>query len=77
MRELKKSTSEWVHETIKEPLFQWQEGYAAFTASATSRDGVRKYIENQREHHQTRSFEDELIDLLQRAGVEFDPKYLD
>ena len=77
MRELKKSTSEWVHETIHEPRFQWQEGYAAFTVSATSRDGVRKYIENQREHHQTLSFEDELIDLLQRAGVEFDPKYLD
>ena len=77
MRELKKSTSEWVHETINESRFQWQEGYAAFTVSPTSRDGVRSYIGDQREHHRKKTFQEELIELLERAGVEYDPKYLD
>lgn len=75
--ELKKSTSEWVHETIKESGFLWQEGYAAFTVGATSRDGVRGYIANQREHHRKKTFQEELIELLELAGVEYDPKYLD
>jgi putative transposase len=77
MRELKKSTSEWVHETIKEPRFNWQEGYAGFTVSPTSRNGVKTYIGRQAEHHRRQTFQEELIDLLQKAGVEFDPKYLD
>ena len=37
LRELKKASSAWVHETINMPSFAWQEGYAAFTVSATSR----------------------------------------
>ena len=77
MRELKKSTSEWVHETINESRFQWQEGYAAFTVSPTARDAVRSYIGSQREHHRSQTFKEELIELLERAGVEYDPKYLD
>ena len=66
-----------VHETIKEPRFNWQEGYAGFTVSPTSRNGVKTYIGRQAEHHRRQTFQEELIDLLQKAGVEFDPKYLD
>ena len=51
MRELKKSSSQWVHETIGQAEFQWQEGYSIFSVSATARPSVRKYIGNQRDHH--------------------------
>jgi REP element-mobilizing transposase RayT len=77
LRELKKASSVWVHETIGFPPFAWQEGYAAFTVSATAREAVQKYIANQEEHHRARSFREELIDLHNKAGIEFDPKYLD
>ena len=77
MRELKKTSSAWVHEQIGDASFAWQEGYAAFTVSATARDGVRRYIANQEEHHRLRSFLEELVALLDKAGVEYDPKYLD
>ena len=77
MRELKKASSAWVHDQLGHSEFAWQEGYAAFTVSATSRDSVVKYIANQPEHHRHRSFREELIELLARAGVEYDPKYLD
>jgi len=77
MRELKKTSSKWVHETILQPTFAWQEGYAAFTVSASGIDEVRRYIENQEEHHRDRSFREELKIMLQRSRVKFEEKYLD
>lgn len=77
MRELKKAASAWVHDDLKIPAFAWQEGYAAFTVSPTTRDSVRNYIANQEAHHRQKSFRDELIGLLKRAGVTFDTTYLD
>ena len=77
MRELKKASSAWVHEEIGQRSFAWQEGYAAFTVSATVRDAVRKYISNQEEHHRLKSFREEFVELLEKAGVEYDPRYLD
>lgn len=77
MRELKKSSSIWVHETIGVREFQWQEGYGVFSVSATARSQVNAYIANQKEHHRVKSFRDEFIEMLEKAGVEYDPKYLD
>ena len=77
LRELKKASSVWVHEQAGVRDFAWQEGYAAFTVSAPARPAVRGYIANQEEHHRERSFRDELIDLLAKAGIEYDPQYLD
>ncbi len=77
MRELKKSASKWVHEMIEFPPFEWQDGYAVFSVSPTGRESVTKYIENQKEHHRKKSFREELIFMLKKAGIEFDPKYLD
>src|ERR1700734_1038507 len=56
MRELKKASSKWAREQASSPRFSWQEGYAAFTVSASVAEGVRQYIANQEEHHQKRSF---------------------
>jgi putative transposase len=77
VRELKKAASRWVHDELGVRQFAWQEGYGVFSASATARDRVKKYIANQREHHRQRSFREEFIELLERAGVEYDAKYLD
>ncbi len=77
MRELKKASSVWVRDTIGRDDFSWQEGYAAFTVSATARGGVTKYILNQEEHHRKHSFKDELVSMLRKAGVDYDPQYLD
>jgi len=77
MRELKKAASVWVHDEIGRRGFAWQEGYAAFTVSASARDAVKNYILNQEKHHRTKSFREELIEMLEKADVEFDPRYLD
>jgi len=77
MRELKKSTSIWVHDEVDEKTFAWQEGYAAFTVSAPARGNVQAYIANQADHHRIKTFREELVEFLKRAGVEYDPQYLD
>jgi len=77
LRELKKASSAWVHEEIGVRGFAWQEGYAAFTVSASAREGVKHYIANQEEHHRVKSFHEEFIEMLNKAGVKYDPKYLD
>lgn len=77
MRELKKASSAWVHKEIGLGTCAWQEGYAAITVSPTSRPAVQKYIANQREHHARRTFRAELVMMLRKAGVEYDPEYLD
>jgi REP element-mobilizing transposase RayT len=77
VREMKKSSSAWVHQTVGGTRFAWQDGYAAFTVSATSREAVRAYIANQEEHHRRRSFREEVIEMLEKTGVVYDPKYLD
>jgi putative transposase len=76
LRELKKASSAWVHEEIGDN-FAWQEGYAAFTVSPTAREGVKFYIANQEEHHRVKSSRDELIDMLAKAGVDYDVQYFD
>ena len=77
MRELKKASSLWVHDTIGLHSFAWQEGYGAFTVSATAREQVKQYIANQAEHHRVKSFREELEELLKRAGIEYEDKWLD
>jgi len=37
---------------------------------------VRSYIENQENPHRKIRFEEELVALLQKHGIEFDPAYL-
>jgi REP element-mobilizing transposase RayT len=76
LRELKKASSVWVHEEIGLRTFAWQEGYGAFTVSATARETVQRYIANQEEHHRVRSFREEFVEMLAKAGIEYDPKYL-
>jgi putative transposase len=77
LRDLKKSSSAWVHDEIEVSSFAWQEGYAAFTVSPTALDQVRRYIVHQEEHHRKKSFREELIEFLATAGIQYDPQYLD
>ena len=76
LRELKAVSSLWVHNEIGLRTFAWQEGYGAFTISPSQRAAVRRYIEGQTEHHRTRTFREEYLELLHRTGVEFDERYV-
>jgi len=58
------------------PGFYWQGGYAAFSVSESNIDQVRRYIENQEEHHRKMTYQDELRLLCQRHGIESDERYV-
>jgi putative transposase len=75
MRDLKKDSTNWVKENF-DRRFAWQEGYAAFTVSPKATAAVRNYIARQQLHHSKHSFMDELKDLLGRAGIAYQAKYL-
>ena len=76
VRDLKAVSSRWVHEEIGERAFAWQEGYGAFTVSASQCEPVCAYIAGQEEHHRRRTFQEEYVELLKRSGVEYDERYL-
>ena len=67
----------WAGKEVGESLFAWQEGYSIFTVSANACDAVASYIERQEEHHRQKSFREELFEMLDRAGIEYDPRYMD
>ena len=56
--------------------FQWQKGYGAFSYSKSHIENVKKYIEEQQRHHQSRTFREEFIDFLEKFRIEYDDKYL-
>ena len=66
---LKANSSRWLGEhSIR---FAWQEGYGAFSVSASSKVAVVEYIEHQSEHHAKHTFDDEYVSLLTKSGVAF------
>jgi putative transposase len=74
---VKTGSSKWLKTRGSEFLFfYWQSGYAAFSVSTSNIGIVKKYIENQRAHHKTRSFDEELLILLDKNLVLFDKKYI-
>ena len=76
LRELKGSSSHWVHEMSPELSFGWQAGYAAFTVGVRGVPQVQAYIARQEEHHWTTTFQDELRAFLDQHGIEYDERYL-
>lgn len=71
---LKANSSRWLSEHGFN--FSWQEGYAAFSVSASNREAVKNYIRNQAEHHAKHSFEDEFVSFLRKSSVPYDPKFV-
>jgi len=68
-QKLKANSSRWLGESGA--WFGWQHGYAAFSVSPSNVDAVRRYIQNQPEHHRQHSFEEEFLALLARSGITF------
>jgi putative transposase len=76
MRELKSEFSAWIHRELGLTVFHWQEGYGAFTFGAPDMESVRRYVLNQEEHHRTKSFQEEYVEMLKRGLDEYDDSYL-
>ena len=73
---MKANSSRFVHEELGDRSFDWQKGYVAFSVSVSGEEVVRRYIENQKTHHMRRSFQEELIEFLDKHRVPYDPRYV-
>ena len=77
VRDVKAGSSKFVNE--KHWLvgrFSWQEGFGAFSYSRSQLGTVIRYIENQPKHHAKKSFREEYLEMLEKFGVEYDPRYV-
>lgn len=77
LEEIKVHSSKWIKtkdDTLKK--FYWQNGYGAFSVNPYEVDKVIAYIENQKERHRKRTFQEEYRAFLKKYNVEFDEKYV-
>ena len=77
LEEIKAHSSKWIKtkdDTLKK--FYWQNGYGAFSVNPNEVDKVIAYIENQKEHHRKKTFQEEYRAFLKKYNVEFDEKYV-
>lgn len=77
VEEVKKESSKWVKGIEGGPgKFYWQGGYGAFSVSGSAVNIVKKYIQNQKEHHRKRNYRQEVEEFIKKYDIiEYDPKY--
>jgi putative transposase len=74
---IKANSSKWVNQRDdRRERFAWQTGYSAFSVSESQVPKIRRYIQDQPEHHKVRTFRDEFIEILKRHNVDYDERYL-
>lgn len=77
VREIKKSSNAFINDKkFTQFNFQWQEGFGAFSYSHSQLTSVIKYIENQKQHHKTRTFKEEYQAFLKAFEIEHKKEYL-
>lgn len=77
MKQVKQDSSKWINtKGFVNGKFSWQEGYGAFSYSKSHILRVIKYITNQEEHHKTKTFANEYLELLKESGIDYDERYI-
>lgn len=77
VRDIKANSSRFINDKgWLRGRFRWQEGFGAFSYSHSQLESVIRYIQNQEQHHSTRTFKNEYLDILRRFDVAFDTRYV-
>jgi REP element-mobilizing transposase RayT len=77
VREIKKSSNEFINDKkFSKYKFSWQEGFGAFSYSHSQLDKVIAYINNQKTHHEKKTFRQEYLGFLKKYEVSYDERYL-
>ena len=54
----------------------WQEGYAAFSIGVSQVKATVNYIQDQKEHHRKKSFQEEYLAILKKNEIDYDERYI-
>ncbi len=77
LRFIKSNSSSWINNLeSQQRKFYWQPGFGAFTVSHSQKPIVRSYIQNQKQHHTEKSFEEEFLAMLVAHQISYDPKFV-
>ncbi len=77
LEDIKSNSSRWIKILDSHYRdFSWQGGYAGYSVSQSKVEVVKKYIENQKEHHKKQTFQEEYIQFLEENGVEYNLDFL-
>ncbi len=65
LEDIKSNSSRWI-KTLDSHYrdFSWQGGYAGYSVSQSKVEVVKKYIENQKEHHKNKPFKKNIFNFL-------------
>lgn len=74
MMEIKRDSSKWMK--TSRPDFEWQEGYFAFSIGESGVKRLKEYIADQKRHHATVDFRDEMRAFLRKYRIEWDERYV-
>jgi len=75
IQQLKGESTFWINRSGLLPFrFGWQDDYFAVSVSESQVDKVRKYIEEQSEHHREKSFTDEYREFVEKFEFENKPE---
>ena len=74
---LKTSSSKWMKTQSADMAdFSWQRGYGCFSVGSSDLEALRAYIDDQENHHRTRTFQDEFRMFLNKYGMNYDEAYV-
>lgn len=77
MQQVKRSSTIWINvHKLTHIEFKWQAGFSAFSYSKSAVRNVTRYIERQEEHHAKKSMKKEQTEMLKKAEIKYDEKYL-
>ena len=77
LKKIKGDSSKWINEKgFLKKKFKWQEGYGAFSYAKSQVPNVIRYIQNQKEHHQKKTFIQEYLEFLKAYEIEYDERYI-
>ena len=77
VRVIKSESSGWLKAEFQGiPHFAWQRGYAIFTVGMSQTGQLKKYIENQFDHHRHRTFEEEYKSFLEKYEIEYEEEFV-
>lgn len=77
LEEVKSYSSGWIKKKGDDyKSFYRQDGYGAFSVNPSETDVVANYISNQKEHHRTKTFQEEYRSFLKKYKVDYDERFV-
>ena len=71
MQLIKGESSFWINrEGLTKDKFEWQDEYYGVSVSESMIEKVRDYIKNQEIHHSSKSYDDEIEELISKHGFQ-------